>query len=114
MKAVPLLCVLAKLTANLLKLAGLTVTDKRSEPAASMLPSVTATTAVSTLNNSKLAVATPLLKLMLVVVPNAVLSTFAEVTGLLDAFAPEKLKFLAPLYPVTVFPLASLAVIVML
>ncbi|CAM3925895.1 hypothetical protein AQAU111925_13525 [Aquirufa aurantiipilula] len=108
----PLVCGLVKLTANLLNDPALTATVKRSEPAADMLPSVAANTADSTWYKFKLAVATPLLKLMLVAVPTFVPATVAAVTGELELVAPENVKLLAPVYPLAVFPLASLAVMV--
>ena len=65
-KAVAFTCGVAKLTANLLYAAGLTVTDNRSEPPADKVPSVAAIVALSALYKAIVAVATPLLKLMLV------------------------------------------------
>ncbi|CAM3492467.1 hypothetical protein AQEC111735_12105 [Aquirufa ecclesiirivi] len=100
-KAVPLICGLAKLTANLLKLASETVTDKRSPPVDEILPSVVETTAASALYNFKLAVATPLLKVTTVAVPKftslAFLSvTVGAVTGLEELKAPENVNDLSP------------------
>ncbi|CAM3492718.1 hypothetical protein AQEC111735_12115 [Aquirufa ecclesiirivi] len=100
-KAVPLICGLVKLTANLLKLAALTATVKRSAPAAEILPSVTATTADSTLYNFMLVVTVPEAKVKAVVEPNAisaaaVLVTLGVVTGAVELVAPEKVKFLEP------------------
>ncbi|CAM4376063.1 hypothetical protein AQBE111736_13880 [Aquirufa beregesia] len=114
-KAVPLICGLVKLTANLLKLASATVTDKRSAPAATIEPSVVAIIAASALYNFKLAVATPLLKVTTVAVPKftalAFLSeTVGAVTGLEELNAPEKVNDLSPVYVKAVFPLISLAV----
>lgn len=113
LNAIPLVCGPAKLNANLLKVAGLTVTLKRSDPLVVTEPSVATTEADSTLYKLMLTVATPLLKVTLVAVPKLVPATVGLVAGLEDAFAPLKVIDLAPVYPVAVLPLASFAVIVM-
>ena len=100
-KAVPFTCGLAKLTANLLKAAALTATVKRSAPAAEILPSLTATTADSTLYNFMLVVTAPDANVKAVVVPKAMsvaelLVTLGVVTGELELVAPENVKFLEP------------------
>ena len=61
--------------------------------------------------------ATPLVKVMAVEEPKDIaeltlLTTVGAVTGFVLEFAPEKVKLLAPVYPVAVFPLPSFAVIV--
>ncbi|CAM3491614.1 hypothetical protein AQEC111735_12040 [Aquirufa ecclesiirivi] len=88
-KAVPLICGLAKLKANLLKLASETVTDRRSAPAAEILPSVAATVADSALYKAMLAVATPFVNVKLVPVPKLVPATVGAVLGLNELAAPE-------------------------
>jgi hypothetical protein len=100
-KAVPFVCGLVKLTANLVIVDALTATVKRSAPAAEILPSVTATTADSTLYNFMLVVTAPEAKVKAVVDPNAisaaaVLVTLGVVTGAVELVAPEKVKFLEP------------------
>ncbi|CAM3490956.1 hypothetical protein AQEC111735_11980 [Aquirufa ecclesiirivi] len=107
-----MLCGLVKLTANLVNVDSETVTAKRSEPAATIEPSVAAIVALSALYNTKLAVATPLLKLMFVAEPTFVPATVGAVTGEEELDAPEKVKLLVPVYPVAVLPLASFAVMV--
>ncbi|CAM3491581.1 hypothetical protein AQEC111735_12035 [Aquirufa ecclesiirivi] len=105
-----MICGVAKLTANLLYVAGLTVTDKRSAPAADKVPSVAAIVALSALYKTIDPVATPAVKVMLVAVPKFVPATVGAVEGLVELAAPENVIFLAPVYPVTVLSLASLAV----
>ncbi|CAM3914697.1 hypothetical protein AQAU111925_13265 [Aquirufa aurantiipilula] len=113
MKAVPFTCGLAKLTANFVNDDSETVTANLSDPAANIVPSVTSRVAVSALYGTKLAEATPLVKLMFVAVPILVPAIVGAVTGEVELVAPEKVKLFVPVYPVAVFPLASLAVIVM-
>ena len=101
MNAVPLVCGLVKLTANLLKAAALTATLNRSAPAADIAPSVTATKAVSTLYNFMLVVTAPDANVKAVVDPKAIsvaalLVTLAVVTGAVELVAPEKVKFFEP------------------
>ena len=103
-KAVPLICGLVKLTTNLLKLDSEAVTDKRSDPAATIVPSVAAMVASSDLYKIIDAVATPFVKLKLVAVPKSVPPTVGTVTGLLELFAPETVILCEPVYPVAVFP----------
>ncbi|CAM3431043.1 hypothetical protein AQEC111735_09080 [Aquirufa ecclesiirivi] len=100
-KAVPFVCGLVKLTANLVIVDALTATVKRSAPAAEILPSVTATTADSTLYNFMFVVTAPEAKVKAVVDPNAisaaaVLVTLGVVTGAVELVAPEKVKFFEP------------------
>ncbi|CAM3912779.1 hypothetical protein AQAU111925_13145 [Aquirufa aurantiipilula] len=89
-KAIPVTCGLARLTASLLKLFSVTVTDKRSTPPADMVPSVASIIADSALYNTIEAVATPLLKFKLVPVPKSVEATVGAVAGLVELVAPEK------------------------
>ncbi|CAM3492176.1 hypothetical protein AQEC111735_12095 [Aquirufa ecclesiirivi] len=74
----------------MLKLASETVTDKRSAPVATIVPSVPAMVATSALYKTIEAVATPLVNVKLVPVPKAVPPTVGAVAGLLELFAPEK------------------------
>ncbi|CAM3431432.1 hypothetical protein AQEC111735_09100 [Aquirufa ecclesiirivi] len=80
---------------------GLTTTDNRSAPAADKVPSVTAINAVSALYNFKVVVATPEVKLSVVVEPKAIsvgvlFCAVGAVTGEGELVAPEYVKFLAP------------------
>ncbi|CAM3914023.1 hypothetical protein AQAU111925_13235 [Aquirufa aurantiipilula] len=96
-KAVPFTCGLAKLTANLLKLAANTVTGNSCVfPVAEIVPSVVLITALSALYNTIDAVAIPLVNTTLVAVPKFVPSAVATVTGLLELAAPEKVKLFVP------------------
>ena len=96
MKAEPLVCGLVKLTANLLKVEGLTVTFKVPPVFELIDPSVALIVAASALYKAMLPVATPAVKVKLVAVPKFVPATVGLVAGLLDAAAPEKVMFLAP------------------
>ncbi|CAM4374234.1 hypothetical protein AQBE111736_13815 [Aquirufa beregesia] len=69
---------------------------KRSDPVAEILPSVADKSSVSALNKARLAVATPLEKLILVATPTLVPATVGLVAGLIEAFAPEKVIDLVP------------------
>ncbi|CAM3913917.1 hypothetical protein AQAU111925_13225 [Aquirufa aurantiipilula] len=96
-KAVPFTCGLAKLTANLLKLAANTVTGNSCVfPVAEIVPSVVLITALSALYKIIDAVAIPLVNTTLVAVPKFVPSAVATVTGLLELAAPEKVKLFVP------------------
>ncbi|CAM3491885.1 hypothetical protein AQEC111735_12085 [Aquirufa ecclesiirivi] len=117
MKAVPLVCGLAKLATNLFNVAAETTTLKRSAPEVVTPPCVATRSAVSALYNFTKAVPTPLLKVTTVAVPKLISArslslAVAAVVGLVELFAPEKTIDLSPVYPVAVFPLASLAVMV--
>ena len=62
-------------------------------------------------------VATPLPNVIAVVDPKAIATpllfvTVGAVTGLVDEFAPENVRFLEPVYDVAVLPYPSWAVIV--
>jgi hypothetical protein len=63
-------------------------------------------------------VATPLVNVMLVCWPKAIVSllvaprTYGWRTGLIEGLAPENVRFFAPTYPVAVFPAGSRAVMV--
>ena len=97
----PLICGLVKLTANFVIVDALTATVKRSAPAAEILPSVTATTADSTLYNFMLVVTVPDANVKAVAVPKAIsvaelLVTLGVVTGAVELVAPENVKFLEP------------------
>ena len=111
-KATPLFCGLVKLTANLLKVAGDTVTDKRSEPVDEIVPSVADTVDDSALYNTIVPLATPFINVKLVAVPKSVAPTVGTVAGLLEVLAPENVMSLAPVYVVAVLPFASFAVTV--
>src|SRR5947208_8218545 len=102
-KATPFVCGLVRLSANLARIAALAVTVRRSVPAALIVPSVTAIVAVSALNSvitpleAPETLARPLLKVIVVAVPKftavpVLLVTVGLVTGLVDAFAPEKVR----------------------
>ncbi|CAM4375875.1 hypothetical protein AQBE111736_13865 [Aquirufa beregesia] len=98
-------------------MAGLTVTDKRSASEVVTAPCVATNSAVSALYNFTKDVPTPLLKVTTVAVPKLISArslsrAVAAVVGLVELFAPEKTIDLSPVYPVAVFPLASLAVTV--
>ena len=101
--------------------AALTVTDRRSAPEPDVIdPSLTPMIADSTLYNTiePPTVATPLVNVNGVDVPKAtappVPVTVGTVTGLVDEVAPLNVRFFVPVYPRSVFPAASLAVIVKL
>jgi hypothetical protein len=111
-KATPLVCGPAKAKLNLAKLPTETLTDNSPAPLAVKLPSLTLIEADSTLYKLRLAVATPSVKTTLVAVPKSVPPTFGAVTGDDELFAPLNVKLLLPVYPVTVLPFASFAVIV--
>ncbi len=106
----PLICGLVKLTANFVILDSETVTANVPPVFELMVPSVAFTAAASALYKIIEPVATPAVKVKLVAVPKLVPATVGVVAGLGEANAPEKVKFLEPVYPVTVFPLASWAV----
>ncbi|CAM3491377.1 hypothetical protein AQEC111735_12000 [Aquirufa ecclesiirivi] len=80
----------------MLKVEEATVTLKRSDPDAEILPSVTATKALSALYNTKFAFATPLIKVRLVLVPKFTPATVGVVAGDKDVLAPEKVNDLEP------------------
>ncbi|CAM4376020.1 hypothetical protein AQBE111736_13875 [Aquirufa beregesia] len=69
--------------------------------------------ALSALYKTILAVATPLLKFNPVSIPKLEPATVGTVTGLGELAAPENVILCVPVYPVSVFPLTSLAVTVM-
>ncbi len=94
--AVPLICGLVKLTTNLEKLAGLTVTFKVPPVFELIVPSLAFTVADSAWYNIIVAEATPAVKVMLVPVPKFVPATVGAVTGLMELAAPEKVMVLAP------------------
>ena len=107
LKTVPLVCGLARFTANLFIPAAETVTDKRSLPLELMEPSVTLMIAASALYSvitpllPPETVATPLLKLIAVAEPKAIavpvlFITVGAVTGSVELLAPEKVRFLVP------------------
>ncbi|CAM4374560.1 hypothetical protein AQBE111736_13825 [Aquirufa beregesia] len=91
-----MICGLAKLTANLVNVDSETVTDNRSEPVATIEPSVAAIVALSALYKIILAVATPLEKLMLVAELTLVPAIVGAVAGEEELLAPEKVKLLVP------------------
>jgi hypothetical protein len=91
--------------------APLTTTLSRFPPVALSVPSVVATTAVSTVDRIIDPVATPLANVRLVLVPNAVPATVGLVLfG--DTAAPLNVRLFAPVYVVAALPLASRAVTV--
>ncbi|CAM3491547.1 hypothetical protein AQEC111735_12025 [Aquirufa ecclesiirivi] len=94
---------LAKLTASLLNVDGKTVTANSWElPVALIVPSVVVIKALSALYKTTDAVATPFVNTILVAVPKFVPFAVATVAGLLELFAPEKVKLFVPVYPVAV------------
>ncbi|CAM3494489.1 hypothetical protein AQEC111735_12195 [Aquirufa ecclesiirivi] len=95
-KAVPFVCGLVKLTANLVIVDALTVTFKVPPVFELIVPSVAFTVAASTLYNTIEPVATPAVKVKLVAVPKFVPATVGLVTGLSELAAPENVMFLAP------------------
>ena len=111
-------CDAAKLTVSWLNVPVLTVTAKRSEPLEAVIPAVLAATlAVSAAYNTRLELATPLLNVTTVLVPKLVatavlLVALAVKLPLGDKLAPENTRVLSPVKLVTIFPLASFAVIV--
>ncbi|CAM4371253.1 hypothetical protein AQBE111736_13730 [Aquirufa beregesia] len=116
-KAVPLVCGLAKLATNLSNVAADTATLRRLAPEVVTAPCVATNSAVSALYNFTKAVPTPLLKVTTVAVPKLISArslsrAVAAVLGLVELLAPDNTIDLSPVYPVAVFPLASLAVTV--
>ena len=107
-----MICGLVKLTANFVIVDGLTVTFNVPPVFELIVPSVAFTVADSALYKTIDPVATPAVKVKLVAVPKFVPATVGFVTGLDEAVAPLNVIFLAPVYDVTVFPLASFAVTV--
>ena len=106
-KTAALVCGLAKLSANSARFPALTVTARRSAPAALIVPSLTAMVAVSALNSvitpleEPETIATPLLNVIVSAVPKftvvpVLLVTVGFVTGLVDALGPEKVSVLSP------------------
>ncbi len=99
----PAVCVAVPVTTRRDAAAALTATLSRSVPAARIVPSVTATTAASTLYSfiEPPVVETPLVKVTAVVEPKsiavaALLVTVGAVTGLVELLAPLKVRFFAP------------------
>ncbi len=101
--AAPAVWLAEPVTTRRLAAAGLTVTERRSPPAALRVPSVTAIVAASTLYSfiEPPLEETPLVKVIAVVEPSeiavaALLVTVGAVTGLVELLAPLKVRFFAP------------------
>ena len=105
--AAPAVPLLLPVTTSREAAAAVTATVSRSEPLeAAIVPSVTATFAVSALYSFSaptppLVLETPAVKVFVVVEPKlvaaaALLVTVGAVTGLLDELAPEKVRFFEP------------------
>ncbi|CAM4372103.1 hypothetical protein AQBE111736_13760 [Aquirufa beregesia] len=95
-------------------LAALTATVNRSEPLVVIVPSEALIIAVSDLYNLMTAVATPEVKFKFIAAPILAPSMLGAVTGLAELVAPLNVTNLDPVYPRAVFPLASLAVMVII
>src|SRR5437899_2138896 len=106
-KATAFVCGLVRLSANCAKLPALTLTVKRSAPAALMVPSVAAIVAVSALYSvitpfeEPETVATPLVNVIVSAVPKltavpVLLVTVGFVIGFVEGIAPEKVSDLSP------------------
>ncbi|CAM3913297.1 hypothetical protein AQAU111925_13160 [Aquirufa aurantiipilula] len=96
-----MVCGLAKLTANLFKVAVETTTLSRSEPEVVTPPCVATKRAVSALYNFTKAVPTPLLNVTTVAVPKLISArslsrAVAAVLGFIELFAPENTMDLSP------------------